>query len=53
MPETIASAKRLRPYGQLLDWSASTYVDGRVFVTAPGGQEFAAGSGDLDASKYM
>ncbi len=46
----IASAKRPRPYGQLLDWSASTHADGRVIVTAPDGREFTAGSSELDAA---
>ena len=46
----IASAKRPRPYGRLLEWSASTIADGRVVVTSPEGREFAAGSGELDAA---
>ena len=46
----IASAKRPRPYGQLLEWSASTCAEGRVIVTAPEGREFVAGSGDLDGA---
>lgn len=46
----IASAKRPRPYGQLLEWSASIHADGRVIVTAPEGRKFAAGSGELDAA---
>ena len=46
----IASAKRPRPYGQLLEWNASTDADGRVIVAAPEGREFAAGSGELDAA---
>ena len=46
----IASAKRPRPYGQLLDWSASTHANGRVIVTAPDGREFTAGSSELDAA---
>lgn len=45
----IASAKRPRPYGQLLEWSAKTVVGGDVIVVAPGGREFAAGSSELDA----
>lgn len=40
----IASAKRPRPYGQLLDWSANTQVDGRVIVTAPTAEVAAAGT---------
>ena len=46
----IASAKRPRPYGRLLEWSASTIADGRVIVTAPEGWEFTVGSGDLDGA---
>ncbi|MDE0603604.1 MAG: MOSC domain-containing protein [bacterium] len=45
----IASAKRPRPYGQLLDWSANTHADGSVNVTGPAGREFTAGSSELDA----
>jgi hypothetical protein len=46
----IVSAKRPRPYGQLLEWSANTRADGRVVVTPPDGREFTAGSGELDAA---
>ena len=46
----IASAKRPRPYGQLLEWNARAQADGRVIVTAPEGWEFVAGSGELDAA---
>lgn len=46
----IASAKRPRPYGQLLEWCASTRADGRLIVTAPDGREFAAGSSELDVA---
>ncbi len=46
----IASAKRPRPYGQLLDWSADTHADGGVIVSAPDGREYIAGSSELDAA---
>ena len=46
----IASAKRPRPYGKLLEWAAKTQADGRVIVTAPGGREYTMGSGELDAA---
>ncbi len=46
----IASAKRPRPYGQLLDWSANTHADGSVIVTGPAGRELTAGSSELDAA---
>lgn len=46
----IASAKRPRPYGQLLSWSARTYGDGGLVVVGPGGREYPAGSSELDAA---
>lgn len=46
----IASAKRPRPYGQLLDWSANTHADGSVIVTGPAGRELTVGSSELDAA---
>ncbi len=46
----IASAKRPRPYGQLLSWSARAQADGRVIVAAPDGREYSAGSSELDAA---
>jgi len=46
----IASAKRPRPYGQLLSWSAKTHADGGLVVVSPDGREFAVGSGELDAA---
>ena len=46
----IASAKRPRPYGKLLEWAAKTQADGRVIVTAPDGREYTVGSGELDAA---
>ena len=33
----IASAKRPRPYGQLLSWSARTQADGGLVVVSPDG----------------
>ncbi|MCY3910468.1 MAG: MOSC domain-containing protein [bacterium] len=44
----IASAKRPRPYGQLLSWSARTQADGGLVVVGPNGREYAVGSGELD-----
>ncbi|MXZ78320.1 MAG: MOSC domain-containing protein [Acidimicrobiia bacterium] len=46
----IASAKRPRPYGQLLSWSARTQADGRLVAVSPDGGEYAVGSGELDAA---
>ena len=46
----IASAKRPRPYGQLLSWSARTQADGGLVVVGPDGREFAVGTGELDAA---
>ena len=46
----IASAKRPRPYGQLLSWSARTQSDGGLVVVGPDGREFAVGTGELDAA---
>ncbi|WP_420435437.1 MOSC domain-containing protein [Candidatus Poriferisocius sp.] len=46
----IASAKRPRPYGHLLSWSAKTLADGGLVAVAPDGREFAVGSGELDAA---
>ena len=46
----IASAKRPRPYGQLLSWSAGTQADGGLVVVGPDGREFAVGTGELDAA---
>ena len=44
----IASAKRPRPYGQLLLWCARTQADGEVVAVGPDGREYAVGSGELD-----
>ena len=46
----IASAKRPRPYGQLLLWSAKAQADGRVIVGAPDGREYPVGNSELDAA---
>lgn len=46
----IASAKRPRPYGQLLEWSAKTQADGGLVAVGPGGRAYAAGSRELDAA---
>ena len=46
----IASAKRPRPYGQLLSWSASTQADRELVVVGPDGRRYTAGSGELDAA---
>ncbi|MCY3634634.1 MAG: MOSC domain-containing protein [bacterium] len=46
----IASAKRPRPYGQLLSWSARTKADGGLVVVGPDGRELAVGTGELDAA---
>ena len=46
----IASAKRPRPYGQLLSWSARIKADGGVVVVGPCGREYAVGTGELDAA---
>ena len=46
----IVSAKRPRPYGRLLSWSARAEADGRVVVAAPAGREYTAGSSELDAA---
>ena len=46
----IASAKRPRPYGQLLSWSARTQADGGLVVVSPGGREYTVGSSELDAA---
>ncbi|MXW57309.1 MAG: MOSC domain-containing protein [Acidimicrobiia bacterium] len=45
----IASAKRPRPYGQLLSWSARTQADGGLVVVSPDGGEYAVGTGELDS----
>ena len=44
----IASAKRPRPYGQLLSWGARTQADGGVVVVGPDGRQYAVGTGELD-----
>lgn len=46
----VASAKRPRPFGRLLSWSARTHADGGLVVVGPGGREYTAGSGELDAA---
>ncbi|MCQ3810928.1 MAG: MOSC domain-containing protein [Acidimicrobiia bacterium] len=46
----IASAKRPRPYGQLLLWSAKTQADGGLVAVGPDGREYAVGSGELNAA---
>lgn len=43
----IISAKRPRPYGKLLEWSART-DGGGVVVTSPDGDEHVAGDPELD-----
>ncbi len=43
----IVSAKRPRPYGQLLNWSAATDADGAVWATSPAGERFAVGDPGL------
>lgn len=45
----IVSAKRPRPYGALLEWSAAV-SDDEVMVTAPDGASFVAGAPELDAA---
>lgn len=44
----IISAKRPRPYGRLLEWSAKTLDDDSVVAVGPDGSEFAPGSPELD-----
>ncbi len=46
----IASAKRPRPYGQLLSWSAMTQADGELVVVSPGGRAYNVGSSELDSA---
>ena len=46
----IASAKRPRPYGQLLSWRARTQADGGLVVVSPDGGEYVVGTGELDAA---
>ena len=46
----IASAKRPRPYGQLLSWSAKTQADGGLVAVGPDGREYTVGSGELDVA---
>lgn len=46
----IASAKRPRPYGQLLSWSAKTQADGGLVAVGPDGREFTVGSDELNAA---
>ena len=46
----IASAKRPRPYGQLLSWRARTQVEGGLVVVGPDGREYAVGTGELDSA---
>lgn len=46
----IASAKRPRPYGQLLSWSARTQGDRGLVVVGPDGREYAVGTGELDGA---
>ena len=44
----VASAKRPRPYGALLHWSARLDEDGAVEVRSPDGATFRAGDPSLD-----
>ncbi len=46
----IASAKRPRPFGQLLLWSAKTRADGGLVVVGPDGRQYAVGSSELDGA---
>ena len=46
--DRLASAKKPRPFGGLLDWSARITDDGTVEVASPGGQTWTAGDPDLD-----
>ena len=46
----IASAKRPRPYGHLLSWSARTQADGGLVVVGPDSRKYTPGSGELDAA---
>ena len=46
----LASAKKPRPFGGLLDWSARITDDGTVEVASPGGQTWTAGDPDLDTA---
>ncbi len=46
----IVSAKRPKKYGELLNWSATTGDDGVPDVTSPNGEQFEAGSTELDAT---
>ncbi|GIT46422.1 MAG: hypothetical protein Ct9H300mP12_10070 [Acidimicrobiales bacterium] len=41
--DRLASAKKPRPFGGLLDWSARITDDGTVGVASPGGQTWTAG----------
>lgn len=46
----LASAKKPRPFGGLLDWSARITDDRTVEVASPGGQAWTAGDPDLDTA---
>ncbi|MCQ3812709.1 MAG: MOSC domain-containing protein [Acidimicrobiia bacterium] len=46
----IASAKRPRPYGKLLEWAAATQDEGGVIVVGPDGGEYTVGRSELDAA---
>jgi len=48
--DRLASAKKPRPFGGLLDWSARITDDGTVEVASPGGQTWTAGDPDLDTA---
>jgi len=48
--DRLASAKKSRPFGGLLDWSARIADDGTVEVASPGGQMWTAGDPDLDTA---
>ncbi len=46
----LASAKKPRPFGGLLDWAARITDDGSVEVTSPDGDRWMAGDPGLDAA---
>ena len=48
--DRLASAKKSRPFGGLLDWSARITDDETVEVASPSGQTWTAGDPDLDTA---
>jgi hypothetical protein len=46
----LVSAKQPRPWGALLNWEASTALDGSIVVVAPDGHEYLAGDSELNAA---